>query len=236
MTPDSYSRKAVGSPGGGWDGRGCLLHRFQTKAVCPTDRGRPQALNWLTVELILFGNDAVPATPGAEIRGVVERLLFEVTEDPDILAEVGVGCQDTPGFQDRIGGGREAVVGLVVVVDAQADLLQVVHALHAPCSLARRLNGRQQQRDQYRDNRDDNEQFDQCETSPKRHHKSLRCLAACTRQKKQARLRCWYPGARQRQEDVGGRCADNSAKWPLLNTILTSGDRSSSHSTLFRSS
>jgi hypothetical protein len=57
-------------------------------------------------------------------------------------------------------------------VDAQADLLQVVHALDSPSSFARGLNGRQQQRDQYRDNRDDNEQFDQCKTSTMSHHKS----------------------------------------------------------------
>ena len=45
----------------------------------------------------------------------------------------------------------------VVVVDAQADLLEIVDALGAACGLAGRLHGGQQQGDQHRDDRDDDQ-------------------------------------------------------------------------------
>ena len=44
-------------------------------------------------------------------------------------------------------------------VQRQADLLQVVLALKSPGRLARRLHGRQEQRDQYPDNRDNDQEF-----------------------------------------------------------------------------
>jgi len=48
-------------------------------------------------------------------------------------------------------------------VDREADLLQVVDALGPAGGLPCGLNGWQQQRDQHRDDRDDNQQFDQGE-------------------------------------------------------------------------
>jgi hypothetical protein len=54
----------------------------------------------------------------------------------------------------------------MVVVQCQADLLQVVDALASPGCLARRLHGGQEQGDQHRDDRDDNQQFDQREAPP----------------------------------------------------------------------
>ena len=51
----------------------------------------------------------------------------------------------------------------MVVVQGQADLLEVVGALDAPRRLAGRLDGRQQQGDQDRDDRDDDQQLDQRE-------------------------------------------------------------------------
>ena len=50
-----------------------------------------------------------------------------------------------------------------VVVQGQADLLEVVDALDAPGRLARRLHGGQEQGDQHRDDRDDDQQLDQGE-------------------------------------------------------------------------
>ena len=52
-----------------------------------------------------------------------------------------------------------------VVVDRQADLLQVVDALGAPGGLAGRLDGRQEQGNQDGDDGDDDQQLDQRETS-----------------------------------------------------------------------
>ena len=54
-------------------------------------------------------------------------------------------------------------MALVVVVDGQADLLQVVDALRAPGGLAGRLHGGQEQADQDGDDGDDDEQFDERE-------------------------------------------------------------------------
>ena len=51
----------------------------------------------------------------------------------------------------------------MVVVEGQADLLEVVGALDPPRRLARRLHGRQEQRDQHRDDGDDDQQLDQRE-------------------------------------------------------------------------
>ena len=47
---------------------------------------------------------------------------------------------------------------------SQGELFEVVAALHPPCGLARRLHRRQQQRDQYADDRNHHQQLDQCET------------------------------------------------------------------------
>ena len=60
---------------------------------------------------------------------------------------------------------REDVVGRVVVVQRQADLLQVVDALGAAGGLAGRLHGGQQQADQDPDDRDDHQQLDQRESA-----------------------------------------------------------------------
>jgi len=45
-------------------------------------------------------------------------------------------------------------------VNGQAQLLEIVHALGPAGGLARHLDGRQQERDQDRDDRDDNEKLD----------------------------------------------------------------------------
>ena len=54
-----------------------------------------------------------------------------------------------------------------VIVNSQADLLQVVHALNPSRCLSSRLYGGEQQRDEHRDDRDDDEEFDQSEPSTK---------------------------------------------------------------------
>ena len=64
-------------------------------------------------------------------------------------------------FDEPIG---KRVARRVVVVHRQADLLEVVDALHAPGRLPRRLHGGQEQRDQDRDDRDHDQQFDQRES------------------------------------------------------------------------
>src|SRR5262245_21920117 len=56
---------------------------------------------------------------------------------------------------------RECVVRRVVVVQAEADLLEIVGALHPVGGLPDLLNGREKQADQDRDDGDDDEEFDE---------------------------------------------------------------------------
>jgi hypothetical protein len=58
---------------------------------------------------------------------------------------------------------RENVERIVVIVHRQPELLQVVLALRPARGLAGLLHGGKQQRDQDRDDRDHDEQFDQRE-------------------------------------------------------------------------
>ena len=60
---------------------------------------------------------------------------------------------------------REAAVHAFVVVQGEADLLQVVLALHAGGGLADLLDGGQQQADQDGDDGDHDQQFDERERS-----------------------------------------------------------------------
>ena len=63
-------------------------------------------------------------------------------------------------------GGGQLVVGIVAVVQGDADLLEVVGAGHAVGRLAHLLHGGNQQADQYGDDGDNHEQFNQRETTP----------------------------------------------------------------------
>ena len=51
------------------------------------------------------------------------------------------------------------------VMGGQAELFEMIRALHATRRLARRLNGRQQQGHQNSNDGDDNQQFDEREAS-----------------------------------------------------------------------
>ena len=55
------------------------------------------------------------------------------------------------------------LVGVVMILPRQADLFQIVLALRDPGRFPRRLNGRQQQRDQNADDGDDDQQLDKGE-------------------------------------------------------------------------
>ena len=64
-------------------------------------------------------------------------------------------------------GRRERAVGTLVVVDGQADLPQVVHALGAGGGLAHLLDGGQEQADEDGDDGDHHQQLDQRERGSK---------------------------------------------------------------------
>ena len=76
----------------------------------------------------------------------------------------------------RVGGeveapGREPAVGAVVVVEGQADLLQVVLAAQPGGGLADLLHGGQEQADEHRDDGDHHQQLDQREPRSQPTHK-----------------------------------------------------------------
>jgi hypothetical protein len=60
---------------------------------------------------------------------------------------------------------RQPTVHILKIVESQPNLLEVVAALTSPCGFAGRLDRRQKQRDQNPDDRDDHQEFDQCETT-----------------------------------------------------------------------
>src|SRR5205823_813451 len=102
-----------------------------------------------------------------EVVGIVARRLLHLRLNGD-QPRMGV----VPGERGRRMAAdavqvsrREDEVLVVVVVDRQGELLEVVGALDASGGLPRRLDRRQQQGDQYRNDGDDDEQFDQREAT-----------------------------------------------------------------------
>jgi len=77
-------------------------------------------------------------------------------------------------FADRPGPRHvrrcKAFVDVDIVVLGDADLLEIVATLRAARGFAGGLHGRQQERDQNRDDRNHNQQFDQSETSTHSRH------------------------------------------------------------------
>ena len=76
-----------------------------------------------------------------EIAIVVQATLFDVRQNPHRPIV-------------PITAARQAAVSLVVHVQCQAQLVQVVFALHVPRGFASRLNARHQQPDQNANDRD----------------------------------------------------------------------------------
>src|SRR5262245_47960906 len=101
-----------------------------------------------------------------EVDRVVEWLSLHVAQEqrlggpgaPTLIWAVSLG----PG---HCTSQRERIVGGVVVVYAQAELLQVIGALGPTGCLACRLHGGQQEGNQDGDDRDHDEQLDQCEAT-----------------------------------------------------------------------
>ena len=60
----------------------------------------------------------------------------------------------------------KGVVLIVIVLGGQADLLEIVRALDTSGGLARRLYGREQERDQHGDDGDHHQKLDQGERGP----------------------------------------------------------------------
>ncbi len=105
-----------------------------------------------------------------EIQGVEERPLLQIIEHPSMCARAVVVVErrgiDIPVEEIGQRSRGEALVSLVIVVQAQADLLEIVDALDPSGGLAGALNRGQQQGDQDGDDRDHDEQLNQGEPAP----------------------------------------------------------------------
>ena len=104
----------------------------------------------------------------AEVVAIVEGPLLQRREHHRERPLDGDPAESGRAGVDHVAG-RDAVVGVVVVVRGQGDLLEIVRALHPPRRLAGRLHGGQQQCDQDADDGDDHEQLDEREGSTTGH-------------------------------------------------------------------
>ena len=101
--------------------------------------------------------ERLPAEVGHRLR--VQRVGFEEGQQ----VERPTGERPAVGLEQRTVADGQAVIGVVVMVEGQPDLLEVVLATQPRCRDPDPLHGRQRQPDQHRDNGDDDEQFDQGE-------------------------------------------------------------------------
>jgi len=113
----------------------------------------------------------------AEVDRVEQGLLIHLREDHaapgparSVVDRVGVlrilvaGVDDVPVDAAHVAR-WEGVVGVVIVVERDADLLQVIRAIDPPCRLAGGLHGGQEQGDQDRDDGDHHQELDQREAA-----------------------------------------------------------------------
>ena len=100
----------------------------------------------------------------AGIDRVIQGVPLHLRQDQGSPAEAIA----RPGrVRDRDGARREQIIGIHVIVDRQADLLQVVGALGPPRRFACGLHRRQEQGDQDCDDRDHHQQLDERESGPR---------------------------------------------------------------------
>ena len=91
---------------------------------------------------------------------LVQRGLLDVRHDSRAPRPAGAAVVEVELDGRRVAG-RQALAGVEVVVQRQADLLEIVAALRSPRGLARRLDGGQEQGDEHADDRDDHQQLDE---------------------------------------------------------------------------
>ena len=112
---------------------------------------------------VFLGRAAFPNVRATVVNVFVDRLLFDVREDFEgrrpverVAVPAVVRVADAPRLRRR-----HRVVRVVIVLNAEAPLLEVVRALHTTRRFASRLDGRKKQTDQNTDDRDNDQQFDE---------------------------------------------------------------------------
>lgn len=109
--------------------------------------------------------DCGPQRSSGDIQLIVDRCLIEVRKNqcrPTPRLEVRQ-CRNVVGVIGRHRPGRKRTVDVQIVVQCQADVVQIVAALGAACGLPGLLHRGQQQGNQDCDNGDDDQQFDEGE-------------------------------------------------------------------------
>src|SRR5262249_47304572 len=122
----------------------------------------------------LLDRGAAPSKPNGLLFDVWQDLkertavLFVMTAGDRGTARSSIG---RPMGPVRKSPGREEFEGVVMIVDGQANLLEVIGALCQVRGFTHLLNRRYQEGDQNRDDRDHDQQFDQREpgTPPAAH-------------------------------------------------------------------
>ena len=102
--------------------------------------------------------DDAPRTFTVEVELVVDVSLFDVGQDSHEPGET---------VSTRLRGQSawwKHAVGVFIIMNRQADLLEIVLALQPSRRLARRLHGRQQQGDENADDGDDHQKLNECKT------------------------------------------------------------------------
>ncbi len=100
---------------------------------------------------------------------VVHGRLFEVRQqrdEPTTAIPVGIRQAGTAGPARSTTAVHKVVVHVMIIVQSQAQLLEVVLALGAAGRLARLLDGRQQEGNEDRNDRNHHEQLNQCKSGP----------------------------------------------------------------------
>src|SRR5262249_26116535 len=97
--------------------------------------------------------------------GVKNVVLFHVRQNQEEGATRDAPLSWVPVHAREVGGG-ERLVGVVIVMDGQDDLVEVVFALRDGGGLADLLHGRQQHADEDGDDGDHHQQLDQREAGP----------------------------------------------------------------------
>src|SRR5262245_2598004 len=101
----------------------------------------------------------------SKVKLLVQRPLLELIQNKDDPAELLARTRvERRGCRSDDTRGWECVVNVVVVVNRESQLLEVVLTLDSSCRLASCLDGRQEQRNQNTDDRNDDQQLDQRES------------------------------------------------------------------------
>ncbi len=111
------------------------------------------------VQTILFDERQDLECPASGLALHVQRRIPGVVSNPESMVGGQIG-KIAPALNGRRG---EAAVGVVEIVNAQANLFEIVGALRPVGRLADLLHGGKQQGDQNTDDRNDDKQFDERE-------------------------------------------------------------------------